>query len=70
MENLLIVICQIIRNDWNVFRVIPIIHKNMNYTTVCEIADVCREFYNVQNLSDLSTNVAGDPILKFLNKIN
>jgi len=37
----------------------------MNYTTVCEVADVCRAFYNVQNLSDLSTNVAGDPILKF-----
>jgi hypothetical protein len=46
----------------NVFRVIPIIHKNMNYTTVCEVADVCRAFYNVQNLSNFSTNVAGDPI--------
>jgi hypothetical protein len=29
----------------------------MNYTTVCEVADVCRAFYNVQNLSNFSTNV-------------
>jgi hypothetical protein len=36
--------------------------KNMNYTTVCEVSDVCQAFYNVQNLSDLSTNVAGDSI--------
>ena len=52
-------------NDWNVFRVIPIIHKNMNYTTAWEVVDVCRAFYNVQNLSDLFTNVTGDTILKF-----
>jgi hypothetical protein len=45
-------------------------YKTIGYTTVCEVADVCRAFYNVQNLSNFSTNVAGDPIFKFLNKIN
>jgi hypothetical protein len=35
-----------------------------------DVADVCQNFYNVNNLCDLFTNVAGDTILKFLKEIN
>jgi hypothetical protein len=35
-----------------------------------DVTDVRQKFYNVNNLYDLSTNVAGDTILKFLKEIN
>ena len=35
-----------------------------------DVADVRQNFYNVSNLYDLFTNVAGDTILKFLREID
>jgi len=35
-----------------------------------DVADVRQSFYNVNNLYDLFTNVAGDTILKFLKEID
>ena len=35
-----------------------------------DVADVQQTFYNVNNLYDLFTNVAGDTIVKFLKEIN
>ena len=45
------------RNDQNVFRVIPIIDLDMLIS-----ADVHQTFYNVNILSYLFTNVTGDRI--------
>ena len=30
-----------------------------------DVVDICHTFYSVSNLHDVSTNVAGDTILKF-----
>jgi len=35
-----------------------------------DVADVRQTFYNINNLYDLFTNVAGDTIVKFLKEIN
>jgi hypothetical protein len=35
-----------------------------------DVADVGQTFYNVNNVYDSFTNVAGDTILKFLKEIN
>jgi hypothetical protein len=35
-----------------------------------DVVDVRQAFYNVNNLYDLSINVGGDTILKFLKEIN
>jgi hypothetical protein len=35
-----------------------------------DVVDVRQTFYNVNNLYDLSINVGGDTILKFLKEIN
>jgi len=35
-----------------------------------DVANVRQTFYNVNNLYDLFTNVAGDTIVKFLKEIN
>jgi hypothetical protein len=52
------------RNDQNVFRVIPIIHLDMFIP-----ADVHQTFYNVNVLSYLFTNVTADTILKLQKEI-
>jgi hypothetical protein len=52
------------RNDQNVFRVIPIIHLDMLIS-----ADVHQTFYNVNILSHLFTNVTADTILKLQKEI-
>jgi hypothetical protein len=52
------------RNDQNVFHVIPIIHLDMFIS-----ADVHQTFYNVNILSYLFTNVTADTILKLQKEI-
>jgi len=52
------------------------IQCNSNYSIIhvlidcVDVADVRQTFYNVNNLYDLFTNVAGDTILKLLKEIN
>ena len=60
----------ITRNDRNVFPVIPVIHLDMLFIDCVDVADVRQTFYNVNNLSNIFTNVAGDTIFKFLKEIN
>jgi hypothetical protein len=49
---------------------------NINYSLkhvlidYVDVADVRQTFYNVNNLYDLFTKVAGDTILKFVKEIN
>ncbi len=50
---------------------------NSNYSIIkyvlidsVDVADVHQNFYNVNNLYDLFTNVAGDTILEYLKEID
>jgi hypothetical protein len=51
-------------------RIIHVIWKLLSYNGIAISSCVLMVYYNVNNLSNLFTNVAGDTILKILKEIN